>query len=108
MSSIVSILISALGFFAGAQLLKGVELKSYPKAIIIAIVIALLNITLGVFLKIISLGILSLGIFTLLLDALLIQIADYFVDGFSVKNFWWALFLAAIVSFIERMVHGIL
>ncbi len=106
MQILINALISALGFFIGAQVLEGVSIKSYPKAILVAFVVVLLNITLGIFLKIISLGILSLGIFTLLLDALLIQVADHFVDDFEVKNFWWALILAAIVALVESLLHS--
>ena len=55
-------------------------MKNFVQAIIVALVIAVLNVTLGLLLKIVTLGLLSLGIFTLLLDALLIQVADFFLD----------------------------
>ncbi len=108
MQLLLKILISALGFFLGAQLLSGVKVKNYPKAFIVAFVVALLNFTLGTVLKIMSLGILSLGIFTLLLDAIIIRVADYFVDDFEVKNFWWALILAAIVALTESLLYRFL
>lgn len=101
METIVTILVSALAFFLGAKLLDGVKVKGFMEAIIVAIVIAILNVTLGVVLKIVTLGILSIGVFTLLLDAILIQVADYFLKGFQVKNFWWALVLAAVVAIIN-------
>ena len=101
MELVINILISAVAFFIGAQLLSGVTVKNFLSAILVAVVIGVLNITLGVALKIVTLGLLSIGIFTLLLDAILILVADWFLDGFKVKNFWWALGLAAIVAIID-------
>ena len=100
-STLITILVNGIAFYAGASLLKGVSIKSFMEAIFVAIAVAVLNITLGIVLKIVTLGILSLGIFTLLLDAILIQVADYFLDGFEVKNFWWALLLAIVVAVIN-------
>lgn len=103
MEIIITLLINAVAFYAGASLLKGVHIRSFGQAIILAIIIAILNVTLGVVLKIVTLGILSVGIFTLLLDAILIQVADYFLKGFDVKNFWWALLLAVVTAVIHSV-----
>ncbi|MFK8007563.1 MAG: phage holin family protein [Saprospiraceae bacterium] len=107
METIIEIIITAAAFFIGAQILKGVHVKSFVQAIIVAVVIGVLNFTLGTILKIVTLGILSLGIFTWLLDAILIQVADFFLEGFEVKNFWWALGLAAVVSFVSGLLRGL-
>ncbi len=108
MHLIISVLIAALGFFLGAQLLKGVTIKNYVTALLIVLVIAILNLTLGTFLKIISLGILSFGIFKLLLGALLILVADWFLDDFKVANFWWALGLATFVAVFQALAGALL
>jgi putative membrane protein len=106
METIIEIIITAIAFFVSAQLLKGVYVKSFVQAIIVAVLIGILNFTLGMFLKIVTLGILSLGIFTWLLDAILIQVADFFLEGFEVKNFWWALGLAAVVSMVSGLLSA--
>lgn len=108
MEIIISILVSATAFFVAAKFLSGVTVRGFVEAIIVAIVVAILNVFLGTFLKIITLGILSIGVFTLLLDAILIQVADYFLKGLSVKNFWWALALAFVVSVIDALIRWIL
>lgn len=107
MDTIINILVGAIAFFLGAQLLKGVEVKSFFQCILVAIVVAFLDFTLGNALKIVTLGLLSIGIFNWFLNAVLIQIADYFLSGFKVKNFWWALGLAAIVSIATGILEGI-
>lgn len=98
MEVILNVLIAGASFFIGGKLLKGVSLTSFVQSLIVALLVAFLDITLGNVLKIVTLGILSLGIFTWLLNAILILVADWFLPGFKVKNFWWALGLAAIVS----------
>jgi putative membrane protein len=44
-----------------------------------------------------SFGLFS-GIIVLVINAIVIKIADGFMSSFSVKNFWWALALALILS----------
>ncbi len=107
MDLIINILISAVAFFIGAQLLSGVTVRNFISAIVIAIVVGILNITLGTVLKIITLGILSFGVFTLFLDAVLILVADWFLEDFKVKNFWWALGLATIVAIVNGIGHWV-
>ncbi|MEM6963181.1 MAG: phage holin family protein [Bacteroidota bacterium] len=108
MDTIIEILVTAAAFYAGARILKGVYVEDFLQAIIVAIAIGILNFTLGTFLKIITLGILSLGVFTLFLDVILIQVADYFLGSFKVKNFWWALGLAAVVSLVSGFLRWVL
>lgn len=104
METIINVLIAATAFMAGAYILPEVKIKSFVQAILVAIVVAVLDCTLGNFLKIITLGFLSIGIFNWFLNAILILIADWFLDGFNVKNFWWALALAAVVSIVSGVI----
>lgn len=101
-------LIVCLSFYVGARLLSGVSTLSLIQSMFLAIIIAVLDITVGSFLKIASLGILSLGIFSWLLNAVLIQLASWLLGGFKVRNFWWALALAAIVSLASSFMKGLL
>lgn len=105
---ILELLISAVAFILGAYLLSGVEIKDFLQALLVAIVVAVLDFTVGNFLKIVTLGLLSWGIFNWLLNAIIIQIADWFLPQFKVKNFWWALALAAIVSLASGLMSSIL
>jgi len=103
---IINFIIAGLAFIVGAKLLSGVTIKSIPQAFIVAVVVALLDVTLGNVLKIVSLGILSLGVFNWLLNAILIQVADWFLPDFKVRNFWWALGLAAVVSVTSGIIDN--
>jgi len=106
MEWIINILVAGVSFYIGGMILSGVEMKNFLQCIIVALLVGLLDITLGSVLKIVTLGVLSLGIFTWLLNAILIQVADWFLPGFKVNNFWWALGLAAIVSITSGILSG--
>jgi len=106
MEWIINILVAGVSFYLGGMILSGVEMKNFLQCIIVALLVGLLDITLGSVLKIVTLGVLSLGIFTWLLNAILIQVADWFLPGFKVNNFWWALGLAAIVSITSGILSG--
>ena len=106
MEILVRILVTALGIFVGASILPGVQTKNYVSSIFVAIVVGALSITIGLLLKILTLGLLAWGIFALLLDAILLQIADALIKGFVIRNFWWAVALAAIVACIETILTG--
>ena len=108
MDTIINVLVAGASFYIGGLLLPGVKMKSFVQCILVALVVGFLDFTLGTFLKIVTLGLLSLGIFTWLLNAILIQVADWFLPGFEVKNFWWALALAAVVSIASGILGGIL
>lgn len=108
MDTVINILITATAFFIGAKLLSGVTVKNFVQCILVAIVVGVLDFTLGNVLRIVTLGIMSLSIFTWLLNAILIQIADWFVAGIKIKNFWWSLILAAVVSITSGVLSSIL
>lgn len=107
LETILNILIASAAFFVGAKLLPGVDVKNFAQAMLVAVVVAVLSVTLGTLLKIVSLGILSLGIFSWLLSAILILVADWFLPKFKVENFWWALALAAVVSITSGLLNQV-
>lgn len=107
MNLVIRILISALGIFIGSQVLDGVKTKGYGSAVVVSLVVAFLGATVGFLLKIMTLGILAIGLFALVLDAILLLMADWFLADFEIKNFWWALALAAIVAIVEMILKGL-
>jgi len=77
--------IASRGFPFGA----GFEVDGLRSALIAALVIGLVNATLGVFLKIVTLPLtlVSLGLFLLVINALMLMFASHFVRGFIVHGF---------------------
>lgn len=105
-SFLVRILIVAVIAYFTANMLSGVTVKNFTSAVVLAIVLALLNATVGWLLSVFAVPIdfltfsLFSGLIALVINAVVIKIADNLLDGFRVKNFWWALGFALIVSFV--------
>ena len=53
----------------------------------------------------IPITIISLGLFLIVINALIIMMADYIVDGFQVNGFWWALIFSIILSIVTSILE---
>lgn len=109
MNFILKILITAVNVFLLAMLLPGIELKKddFITAIIVALVLAFLDAIVKPLLILFTLPatILTLGLFLFVINACIILIAAYFVGGFTVENFWYALLFSICLSFLNSLVH---
>lgn len=110
MDIIIKILISAVAVFTTAYILKGVTVKNFGSALLVAIVLGIVNaIIRPVFVVLtIPVTVLTLGLFLLVINALMIMLVDAIIDGFKVRNFWWALLFSIILSFITSILNWIL
>ncbi len=86
---IIRILLTAAAVWFGASYLQGIRVNNYTTAVIVAVVLGLLNTFVKPILKLLSfpITILTLGLFLLVINVIIIYIAAYFVDGFSVNGF---------------------
>ncbi len=108
MKVIIQLLLSAVIVFVLAWLLPGVEVSGYGTALIVALVLAGLQLVVKPILVILTLPItiLTLGLFLLVINALLILIIDAIVPGFTVANFWWALLYSFLLSLFGSFFDG--
>jgi putative membrane protein len=103
-------LLSALALLLVSHLVPGFHVSGLLPALIAAVVIGLLNATVGLVLKIITfpLSILTLGIFLLVINGVMILVASAFVPGFHVSGlgpaFWGAVVLALLGMLIRAVV----
>lgn len=103
-------ILSALALLLVAHFVPGFHVAGLIPALIAAVVIGLLNATVGLFLKIITfpLSILTLGIFLLVINGLMILLASAVVPGFHVSGlgpaFWGAIVLALLGMLIRAIV----
>ena len=98
-------LLSAISLLIVSYIVPGFVVGSFKSALIAALVIGLINATIGLLLKVLTfpLTILTLGIFWWVINALMLMFASRFVPGFQVSGFWPA-FLGAIVLALVNMV----
>lgn len=105
MNGIIRFLLSGLAVLLTAYLLPGVDVEHYGYALLAAVVISLANIVVKPILIILTIPItiFTLGLFLLVINALIILMVDYFVPGFAVDGFWWALAFSLILSIFNSM-----
>jgi putative membrane protein len=106
---IISWILSALSLVIVAHLIPGFEIKSFWSALLAAVVIGLINATLGFILKILTLpiSILTFGIFLFVINALMLKFATFFVPGFEVNGFWSAFFGAIVLAILNMILKGL-
>jgi len=103
-------LLSALCLLLVAHFVPGFLVSGFGTALIAAVVIGLVNGTIGLLLKVITfpLTLLTFGIFWLLINALMLKFASLFVPGFVVRGLWPAFWGGLILSLLNMAVRHIL
>ena len=110
MKLIMKLILSAVAVILLAKLLPGVSLDSYTTAIIVAAVIAILNVLVKPILIIFTLPItiVTLGLFLLIINAIIILLADKLIDGFGVSSIWTAVLFSILLSILQSMLHSLI
>src|ERR1022692_4841520 len=103
-------LLSALCLLLVAHYVPGIFVRGLGTALFAAVVIGLVNGTVGALLKIVTfpLTILTFGIFWLLINAVMLKVAAFFVPGFEVRGLWPAFWGAIILSLLNMAVRQLL
>ena len=86
-----------------ARVVPGFNVIGFGSALIAALVIGLVNATLGLFLKIITfpLTLISLGVFWFVINALMLRVAAALVPGFNIDGFFPAFVGAIVLSLVN-------
>ena len=100
---IVHILIIALGIWAADRLVDGIHIASAGALVFAALALGLINAVIRplIVLLTLPLTVLTLGLFLLVVNAAMLQLADWFVSGFSVDGFFGAVFGSIVVSVVS-------
>ena len=109
MNLLLRLLVTAVVAYFLAYVLPGIHFDGFTGAIIFAIVLGILNLIVTPILKILGLPltILTLGLFSLVINALVILIADYFIDSMNIDGFLWAFIFSIALSFITSLLNGV-
>jgi len=100
---VINWLLSALSLIIVAHVVRGFDVTSFGTALIAALVIGLVNATVGLFLKIVTfpLTLMTLGIFWFVINALMLKLAATLVTGFTIQGFLPAFFGAIVLSLVN-------
>lgn len=99
--------LSAFAILAVAHLVNGFRVSGFVAALIAAVVVGLINGTLGFFLKLATfpLSIVTFGVFLLIINALMLKLAAAVLPGFEIVGFlpaFWGALLLAILNMVIR------
>ncbi len=101
--------LSALAIWIVSRVVPGFIVSGPAAALIAALVIGLVNATIGFFLKIITfpLTILTLGLFWFVINAVMIELASAFVPGFHILSFASAFWGGIVLSILNMLLKSI-
>ena len=96
-------ILSAIAVYIVANFVPGISVSGPMAALIAALVIGLINATIGLVLKVLTfpLTILTLGLFWFVINALMLELASAFVRGFEVRGFIPALIGSILISVVS-------
>lgn len=94
---------SVVAVLIAAYFLPGVVVAGLWSALIVALVLGFLNLTIKPLLVLLTLpiNILTLGLFTFVINALMVLLASSIVKGFSVAGFLNALLFSLILTIVQ-------
>jgi putative membrane protein len=106
---LVQWLLSAVALLVVSNLVSGFEVRGLGPALVAALVIGLLNATVGFFLKIVTfpISILTLGLFLLVINGLMILLASNLVSGFHVRGFGPAFWGALVLALLGMLIRAV-
>jgi len=102
-------ILTAVAVWIVAHVVPGIRVSGPTAALIAALVIGLINATLGLLLKILTfpLTILTLGLFWFVINAVMLELAAAFVKGFYVRDFVAAFIGAILLSIVSSLLQWI-
>jgi len=100
-------IIMAAAVLIAAYFIPGVKVASFFSALWVALFLGVVNVLIRPILILITLpiNILTLGLFTFVINAALILLASYFIKGFQVAGFWWALLYGIVLSIVHYLLN---
>jgi len=110
MKFIFRLLLSAVAVVVLSKVLPNVSVDTYVTALIVAVALGLLNFIVKPILVILTLPvtIITFGLFLLVINAVIIKLADHFIDGFNVDGWLWAIVFSLLLSVLQSVLFSVL
>ena len=101
--------LSAIALLVVSNFVRGFNVDGFGPALVAALVIGLLNATVGFFLKVVTfpISILTLGLFLLVINGMMIMVASNLVNGFHVRGFVPAFWGAVVLALLGMLIRAI-
>ena len=107
---ILKMILTTLAILLVTNVYSGIQVDSVTTAIIAAVVLALINTIVRPVIVLLTLPIsmLTLGLFLLVINAAMLYLAAWLVNGFDVGGFWDALIASLIISVVVALLNGLI
>jgi len=107
MKFLVSILINSVAVVIASYFVPNVSISSYFTAILVAVFLGLINTFIKPIVKVLSLpiNVLTLGLFSLVINGFFILLTSYYVAGFKVDGFLYAVLFSVVLSFVSGVLR---
>nr|WP_294899042.1 phage holin family protein [uncultured Pedobacter sp.] len=105
MKLIIEILIMGVAVLLAAFLIPGVSVDGFGSAILVGILLALANATIGFILRILTFPInfLTLGLMSFIISVLMVLLVDSWMDSFHTSGFFSAMIFAIVLAIIKML-----
>lgn len=109
MKLIFQLLLTAVVVLVLAEVLPGVTVDTFTTSVIVAVVMALLNVLVKPILVFLTLPatIVTFGLFLLVINAVIILLVDWLVPGLGVDGFWWALLFSLLLTIAQSILFSL-
>lgn len=111
MNFIINLLVTAVSAFLLAEYIfaDGVRIEGFMPAIIFALVFGIVNAIIKPILVVLTIPVtvLSLGLFIFVINALMVMLAAYFVNGIEIDSFWWALGFSVLLAIVSSLLGSL-
>ncbi|RJE75417.1 phage holin family protein [Reichenbachiella sp. MSK19-1] len=108
-NTLIRLILSAIAVLICAYILPGAHVDGFWTALVVAGVLAVVNILFKPILVILTIPvtIVTLGLFLLVINTLMIMLVSALVPGFMVDGFWWSFLFSLILSLINSLLGGL-
>ncbi len=108
MRFLIRLLVNGLLVYAASGLLSGVFVKGYIEAVIVAVLLTIVNSLVRPIITVLTLPItiLTLGLFMLIINGAMVLLVDWFLDGFNVDGWFWAILFSIVLAIFNLFFGG--
>lgn len=109
MNILLKLFVNAIIILLVAYVVPGFHVDGIWTAILVALVLGIINVTLKPILLLLTLpiNIVTLGLFTFIINAFMLQVADWLIKPFRIDSFFTALIAALVIAFVHFFTHKI-
>ncbi len=106
---LLRLILTTLAILLVTNVYGGIQVDSVTTAVIAAVVLGLINMIVRPVIVLLTLPIsmLTLGLFLLVINAGMLSLAAWLVNGFEVGGFWDALIASFIISVVVALLNGL-